>query len=125
MSGGDIDGYFKTVNKTAYRPEVFLASLVKHLPESARDVNWIDHFLFVRNHDQFYKITHHVTIADSPTKFGEITGHTLQKDRVELGKRATDRTESPALWHATETGRQTLAEHTACFRGQEVCLIQV
>jgi hypothetical protein len=54
-------------------------------------------------------------IADLPTKFGEITGHTLQRDRVELGKRATDRTESPALWHETETGRQTLADDKQFF----------
>jgi len=115
LSGGDIEGYLKTVNKAAYRPEVFVASLVKHLPTSARDVNWIDHFLFVRNHDHFYKITHDVTIADSPANFGEITGHALQKDRVELGKRATDSTESPALWHETDTGRETLADDKRFF----------
>ena len=33
LSGGDIEGYFRTVNKAAYRPEVFVASLVKHLPK--------------------------------------------------------------------------------------------
>ena len=115
LSGGDIEGYFKTVNKAAYRPDVFVASLVKQLPKSARDVNWIDHFLFVRNHDRFYKITRHATIAHSPTKFGEITGHTFQKDRVELGKRATDSTEPPPSWHETETGRQTLADDKRFF----------
>jgi len=115
LSSGDIEGYFKTVNKAAYRPDVFVASLVKHLPTSSRDVNWIDHFLFVRNHDQFYKITHHVIIADSPTRFGDITGHTLPKDQVELnGKRASS-AQSRVSWHETETGKQTLADDKRFF----------
>jgi len=115
LSGGDIEGYFKTVNKPAYRLELFVASLVKHLPTSARDVTWIDHFLFIRNHDQFYKITDHVTISDSPTRFGEITGHILQKDRIAFNKIVADNAESPQLWHETETGRQTLADDKRFF----------
>lgn len=110
LSGGDIDGYFKTVNKPAYRPELFVASLVKHLPRNARDTNWIDHFLFVRDHDQFYKITHHITVADSPTKFEDITRHDPENATGNTVVRGAG-----SLWHETETGRQTLAEDKRFF----------
>src|SRR6266496_3030509 len=43
LSDGDIDGYYRTVNKRAYRPEHFLASLVTRLPRNTDDVGWIDH----------------------------------------------------------------------------------
>jgi hypothetical protein len=115
LSGGDIGGYFKTINKAAYRPDLFVASLVKHLPKSSRDVNWIDHFLFVRNHDQFYKITHHVTIAEAPTRFGDITGHVLPRDPVAPTRTRPGDIESPTSWHETDIGRKTLAEDKRFF----------
>jgi hypothetical protein len=106
LSDGDIEGYFKTVNKRAYRPDVFVASLVKQLPRHPRDTGWIDHFLFVRHQESFYNITGHITIADSPSRFADITGHSLPKAQTE---------ESPAAWHETEIGRKTLAEDKRFF----------
>ena len=114
LSGGDIEGYLKTVNKAAYRPDVFVASLVKHLPKNSRDANWIDHFLFIRNHDCFYKITHHTTTMDSPTTFGEITGHMLQNDPVESAP-IHDVRASAAPWYETQAGRKALAEDKKLF----------
>lgn len=101
LSGGDIEGYFKTVNKAAYRPDVFVASLVKYLPHRKNDKGWIDHFLFIRDHDRYYKITNHVGTAHSPSKFGDITGHSLDLEHV-----ATE----TASWYETDIGRSTLAE---------------
>jgi hypothetical protein len=116
LSGGDIEGYFKTVNKAAYRPDVFVASLVKHLPRSPRDMNWIDHFLFVRSDDRFYKITNHVTIADSRTRFADITGHSLINEQPEaLTSKHRERESSATAWHETEVGRKTLAEDKRFF----------
>jgi hypothetical protein len=116
LSSGDIEGYFKTVNKVAYRPDVFVASLVKHIPKSHHDKNWIDHFLFVRNHDTFYKITNHVTITDSPSKFADFTGHILPNEQVDAPIARRNEVESSAtVWHETETGRKTLAEDKRFF----------
>jgi hypothetical protein len=118
LSGGDIEGYFKTVNKAAYRPDVFVASLVKHLPRRQGDRDWIDHFLFIRNHDSFYKVTHHVGIAETPSKFTDITGHSLPSERGDtyVARSAkSDRPEPAATWHETEIGKQTLAEDKRFF----------
>ncbi len=116
LSGGDVEGYFKTVNKAAYRPDVFVASLVKYLPRGQRDANWIDHFLFVRNHDCFYKITTHVAITDSPTRFADITGHGLVQEQLETQTSKTSQVESSATaWHETEIGRKALAEDKRFF----------
>jgi hypothetical protein len=116
LSGGDIEGYFKTVNKAAYRPDVFIASLVKHLPRGQRDTNWIDHFLFVRNHDCFYKITNHVTITDSPTRFADITGHSLVNEQPEtLTSKRREVEASATAWHETEIGRRALADDKKFF----------
>jgi hypothetical protein len=106
LSDGDIEGYFKTVNKKAYRPDVFVASLVKQLPRHPHDTGWIDHFLFVRNEERFYKITDHITIADCPSAFADITGHTKRHEHVDP---------PAALWHETEIGRKTLAEDKRFF----------
>jgi hypothetical protein len=106
LSGGDIEGYFKTVNKRAYRPNVFVASLVKTLPRHPYDSGWIDHFLFVRNEDHFYKITSQITIADFPTKFADITGHSTGESQV---------AEVAGPWHETERGRKVLSEDRQFF----------
>jgi len=106
LSGGDIDGYFKTVNKRAYRPNVFVASLVKHIPRHLHETNWIDHFLFVRNEQSFYRITGDIKIVDHPSSFGDITGHSPRMPQ--LHTQAT-------LWHETETGKSTLAEDKRFF----------
>jgi len=106
LSDGDIEGYFKTVNKRAYRPDVFVASLVKQLPRHSHDTSWIDHFLFVRNEEDFYKITSDITIADFPSRFADITGHSLRKEHIEA---------AAALWHETDIGKKTLAEDKRFF----------
>jgi len=106
LSSGDIEGYFKTVSKRAYRPDVFVASLVKHLPRHLHDTGWIDHFLFVRHEESFYKITGNITIADCPSNFADITGHSPRREHVEP---------RVALWHETEIGRTTLAEDKKLF----------
>jgi len=116
LSGGDIEGYFKTVNKAAYRPDFFVASLVKHLPRDPHSSGWIDHFVFVRNHDHFYKVTNHVTIADVPTKFGDITGHVFSREQ--LTRPTSPRIEVESLttaWNETEIGRKTLVEDKKFF----------
>ena len=116
LSGGDIEGYFKTVNKPAYRPDVFVASLVKHLPRNPHSSDWIDHFVFIRNHDRFYKITSHVTIADAPTNFGDITGHLSAPEQPAKPTSHRFEVESPTtLWNETEIGRKTLAEDKMFF----------
>jgi hypothetical protein len=106
LSGGDIEGYFKTVNKRAYRPDVFIASLVKHIPRHQNDTDWIDHFLFVRNEDSFYRITRDIKIAECPSNFGDITGHLIRKEQLET---------QAALWHETEIGKSILAEDKRFF----------
>jgi hypothetical protein len=110
LSSGDIEGYFRTVNKAAYRPNVFVASLVKQFPQHSRDTDWIDHFLFVRSDDYFYKITSNVGVTDSPSKFAEITGHSRQ-EQIEAPP-------APAAWYETEVGRKTLAEDKRFFTGR-------
>jgi len=106
LSGGDIEGYFKTVNKRAYRPDVFVASLVKHVPRHLHDTDWIDHFLFVRNEESFYRITRDIKIADHPSSFGDITGHSPGREQLQT---------QAALWHETEIGKRTLAEDKKFF----------
>jgi hypothetical protein len=56
FSEGDIAGYFKTVNKAHYRPDFFVASLVTRIPQSIDERDWLQHFLFVRGDDQFYRL---------------------------------------------------------------------
>jgi hypothetical protein len=78
LSGGDIRGYFKTLAKAAYRPPVFIASLVKEIPNCSTDKGWIDHFLFVKGEeDRFYKITDEIETINVQSRFGDITGHEM------------------------------------------------
>jgi len=109
LSSGDIAGYFRTIQKTAYRPDVFVASLVKQVPHSSHDADWIDHFLFLRNDSNFYKITHHIDLADAPSRFSDLTGHSIQK--------VPDHRHSDP-WYETDAGRQTLAEDKKLFTAQ-------
>jgi hypothetical protein len=123
LSSGDIAGYLRTVNKTAYRPDYFLASLVVRLPRGASDQEWIDHYLFVRGDKKYYKITKSVKIVDWPTKFGQITGHSTH-----IGVRAVSgQTEEQAtriagpdsgVWYESAPGRQTLADDRRFFAAQ-------
>lgn len=106
LSEGDIAGYFKTVNKAAYRPDVFVVSLVKYIPQSSHDRGWIDHFLFIRNDDQFYKITGNVSIMDALSSFADITGHAMRAEPTQHGA---------SQWHETEIGRSILGEDKRFF----------
>jgi hypothetical protein len=107
LSSGDIHGYFRTVNKAAYRPSVFIASLVKEIPTHSRDRHWIDHFLFVKGeHDRFYRITDDIEITDAPSKFTDLTGHGSLRAAAE----------DAAPWYETDLGRATLADDQQLLR---------
>jgi hypothetical protein len=106
LSDGDIGGYFRTIQKTAYRPDVFIASLVKHVPSDPHDKGWIDHFLFIRNNTNFYRITDHIALTDAPSKFSDITGHVVH---------TTQHRQTSVLWYETDNGRRTLAEDKKLF----------
>jgi hypothetical protein len=121
LSGGDVDGYHRTVNKRAYRLDYFLASLVKRLPRDADDVNWIDHFLFVRGLQEYHRITDLIQIVELPTRFGRLIDHWSRSaaasephPREEPSEAALpDRDDGP--WHETEEGRRILAEDKQSF----------
>jgi hypothetical protein len=106
LSDGDVAGYFRTIQKAAYRPDAFVASLVKHVPRNSHDTDWIDHFLFVRDDSNFYKITNHTGLTDAPSKISDITGHFVQK--VQDHRHAD-------LWYETDAGRRALAEDKKLF----------
>lgn len=127
FSDGDIGGYFKTVNKAAYRPDFFLASLVTRIPKSIEEQDWLQHFLFARGDDQFYRVDE-LRIVDAPTTFGQITGHTLRSREKSytddnLDREATllhhEKPDSGALgakwWYESEIGRKLLAEDRSFF----------
>jgi len=111
LSRGDIEGYFATVNKKAYRLKYFVASLVKHVPKDPRDNGWIDHFLFVRGEEEFYHLTTGVKLVDVPTSFGALTGHVLhhshKKSAGELPVESTGVV--PRLWYESEAAKEVLA----------------
>lgn len=105
LSPGDINGYFRTVNKKAYRPRVFIASLVKFIPSNPNSEGWINHFLFVRGDDRFYDVTKRIEVVESGWNYGKWTGHeTHESVRVSTGP-----------WFDSEVGRQTLAEDRKFF----------
>jgi len=121
LSGGDINGYLRTVNRPEYRLDHFLASLVKRMPTDSDRLDWIDHFLFVRGIDDHYNATRQVRVVEWPTKSGELTGHSedharrfgsaVVPDDPEAGKRGN-------LWYETEEGRRVLAEDKRLFTRQ-------
>lgn len=114
LSEGDIDGYFKTVNKRAYRPAYFLASLITRIPRHVDEGGWISHYLFVRGGNEYYNITESVAMVDWPSKFGALIDHESSavvakphSDPKTRGVQAEDQTETP--WYDSGEGRQTLA----------------
>lgn len=115
LSSGDIKGYFRTVNKRDYRPNIFVASLVKFIPRHPKSESWIDHFLFVRGDDNYYTITNEVRLTStSPLSLG-ITGHGLKGESdVSIG----DMPLASQFWFETEVGRNTLAADRACLSKQ-------
>ena len=121
LSEGDVAGYHRTVNKAAYRLDYFVASLVKRLPRSTDDSDWIDHFLFVRRHDDYYPITESIVAVDWPTAFGRIIAHPHRAGEVEALchdtlARSSVREEQPSsAWHDTQEGRAILAVDRRLF----------
>ena len=116
LSSGDIKGYFRTVNKRDYRPNIFVASLVKFIPRHPKSESWIDHFLFVRGDDNYYTITNEVRLTStSPLSLG-ITGHGLKGESdVSIG----DMPLASQFWFETEVGRNTLAGLGAAARAEQ------
>lgn len=120
LSSGDVAGYLRTVNKSAYRHDYFFASLVIRLPRNPEDQDWIDHYLFVRGDKEYYKINELVRRIDWPTKFGLVTGHTPDRLHARIPQPAReDRAPVPNAtsreWYDTEEGRNVLAEDKRFF----------
>jgi hypothetical protein len=132
LSEGDIAGYLKTVNKTQYRQDFFVASLVTRIPRSIEERDWLQHFLFARADDQFYRLDDDLRIVDAPTTFGEITGH-CARPHHDPGARDCIRTEASASprenldsrvrrkdvdgsWYESEIGRNMLGKDRSFFR---------
>lgn len=123
LSPGDVEGYFRTVNKALYRPDFFLASLVKHIPINPESVDWIDHFLFVRGVGEYYLTTDHIRVIDWPTIFGAHTGHPQRHQQIVASSSGNDTAETlqkepSSVWYETEGGRKALAEDRRFFRDQ-------
>ena len=130
LSEGDVAGYHRTVNRVAYRLDYFLASLVTRLPRSPDDSDWIDHFVFVRRHDDYHRITESIVTVDWPTAFGRIIAHPQRAGEMEEPRRDTQVRSSlregqpSSAWHDTQEGRAILATDrrlfTALFRDSVV-----
>ncbi len=121
LSGGDIRGYFKTVHKAAYRPDFFVASLVKSVPPTVESKGWINHFLFVRGDKEYYNITDGIRVVDWASTFGELTAH-APKGRAVAQPTAADirSTGVPTpttVWFETDEGRGVLAADKRLFDG--------
>jgi hypothetical protein len=125
FSDGDITGYFKTVNKGEYRQDFFVASLVTRIPGSIEERDWLQHFLFARADDRYYRLDDGLGIVDVPTTFGGITGHFVRPhgksdahehlyspSRHEKGDVGTRQESS---WYESEIGRNVLAEDRRFF----------
>jgi hypothetical protein len=140
LSSGDLVGYLRTVNRAEYRLDYFLASLVTRLPQGASDQGWIDHYLFVRGDEEYYKINHMIKFIDWRTVFGRITGHSIdigarpvrlpaEKDTTSVANLTSD------VWYEMAQNRKILADDkrffterfngavTATRRGKSITLI--
>ncbi len=117
LSGGDIDGYFKTVNKPAYNLDFFVASLVKRIPKTVDDPDWIDHFLFLRGAHEYSQITGSVKVIDWRSTFGDITRQatTPQQVKRESTRREQEELQAPVVWFDTGEGRSVLAADKRFF----------
>jgi hypothetical protein len=120
LSSGDVDGYFRTVNKANYRPKYFLASLVKSIPSDPESSGWIDHFLFIRGIEEYYLVTDRVEFIDCPTDFGADTGHLNQPQGIANSTSRSNtvdvlQTHLTSKWYETAEGRSVLAEDRRFF----------
>lgn len=117
LSGGDVKGYFATVNKPAYRLDFFVTSLVKRVPRNPHPTDWIDHFLFVRGDNSYYDLTNHIKLLDIPTPFGDLTGHHVASapQNHSASHHPTPTDDGPTLWYESDTGRAVLGEDKKFF----------
>lgn len=117
LSGGDIEGYFRTLNKRSYRPDFFLASLVTEVPSGPQEEGWLHHYLFLVDDHNFYSVTNEVALADMPNPFGGITGHPDVGDDSQSGQATSSHFQGTGSgrWYESEVGRQTLAEDRKFF----------
>lgn len=136
LSSGDVAGYLRTVNRREYRPDFFVASLVKRIPRDVDEPGWIDHYLFAKDNDEYYTITESVRLMEYPTIFGNLTGHRLDEQSSTPSMRRGN--PAPAadaiVWYESDEGRTTLAEDkryladrfgpgvTATRRGQSITM---
>lgn len=119
LSPGDISGYFRTVNKRQYRPNYFLASLVTRLPQGPEDRGWLDHYVFVRDDGDYYKINDRIKYVDAPSRFGLLTGHAIDSaDRIPqitTPSESTPGSSISGIWHESAYGRSVLADDKRFF----------
>ena len=119
LSGRDIEGYFKTVNKANYRLDCFIASLIKHIPNDPEEDGWIDHFLFIRGESEYYRITDQAKVIEWATIFGSYTEHNVQdKGSAVCSVTAEVSGEVPSLWYKTKEGQRVLADDKRFFDEQ-------
>lgn len=122
LSNGDIRGYLRTANKTNYRPDCFIASLVKHVPDDPRHEDWIDHFIFVRGHSDYRQLTNQVKIADWPTNFSAQTGHHREGAEFTLADSTGANRKlgegASGFWYETQKGHNILSEDKHYFQEQ-------
>ncbi len=140
LSSGDLAGYLRTVNRAEYRLDYFLASLVTRLPQGTGDHGWIDHYLFVRGNEEYYKINHMIKLIDWRTVFGRITGHSIDIGTIPVPRTAEENPRSVAdstsdVWYEMAQSRKILADDkkffterfkgivTATRRGNSITLI--
>jgi hypothetical protein len=116
LSQADIRGYFRTVNKPAYRPKFFLASLVTRIPADPREAGWIDHFLFVKGSDEYYRASHLVKILDLTTTASNRPQILVRKKSSSIEKAPHRSASTPKqAWYKTPIGRRFLAEDKQFF----------
>ena len=123
LSSGDVDGYFRTVNKANYRPKYFFTSLIKSIPNGPERGDWIDHFLFIREVEEYYLVTDRVGFIDWPTDFGAHTGHINHQQGIgnsSSGFNAPDvlQKQLASVWYTTPEARSVLAEDRNFFHEQ-------
>lgn len=123
LSGGDIEGYHRTVNKAAYRPDYFLASLVTRLPRGVGDVGWINHFLFARGKGEHYQITDSIVVVDWSSAFRSLIDHGAHDGTLEHrprnGNPAVPTQERNGIaWYETDEGRTVLGEDKQLFNAR-------
>lgn len=120
LSPGDVDGYFRTIAKPAFRLDYFVASLVKYVPSGPLQEGWIDHFLFVRGLDDYYIATDSVRIVDLPPMLEGEGPRAPREGSASRLRAISGRRARPVAnhWYETEEGRRVLADDRRLFGDQ-------